>query len=531
MLTRLPLLAALALPACEAPWPEVEPAGPTLRRLTQTQYENAVRDLVGHDIYVPPELEPDFRIHGLTALGSSAVTISPRGVERYEDASYIVAEQAMDAWRRDRLVPCTPADTADADCAAAFFESFGRRAWRRPLTETERDALVQVSMNAAGVLGDFYDGLEFGMAALLQSPDFLLRVELGKPGDDGRRYDAWETASRLSFLFWNSIPDDELLDAAAAGDLDTPDGIDAQAQRLLEHPRAAQGLRAWVTDLLKLDKLDGLAKDPSVFTSITDELGPSAREETLLTYEHVVFTEDADLRSVLTTRTTFLDRTLATLYEVRAPTREGFGRVELPEDGPRVGLLGNASMLALHAHATSTSPTLRGKAIREALLCEKVPAPPGDVDTSIPPADASAPTLRERVQSHLTVPACAACHRTMDLIGLGLENFDGIGKYRTLDNDHPIDASGEVDGAVFQDAAGLAQALHDHEHLVPCMVDQVLRRALGRELGEGEGEAFDALVERFRSHDHRLQPLWLDLVNSPLFLGVGEPSDTVEVTE
>ncbi len=532
MIQRLPMLFGLAILGCQpTSWPEADPGPPALRRLTQGQYENTVHDLFGYDVYVPPDLEPDIRIHGLVALGASVVAISPRGVERYEEAAYIIAEQAMEAWRRPRLVPCEPASVDDADCATEFLETLGRRAWRRPLTDEEVSRLVTVSMGAARTLGDFHEGLEFGIAGLLQSPDFLLRIELGEPGDEGRRYTGWETASRLSFLFWNSGPDDELLDAAERGELTTPAGIDTQALRLIEHPRAKQGLSAWVTDMLRLDLLDGMSKDPSIYVATTDELGSSARTETQMLFEDLVFIEDADMRDVLTTRRTYLDRTLATLYEVRAPARDGFERVDLPEDGPRAGLLGHASVLALHSHATSTSPTLRGKFIREALLCQILPAPPGNVDTSIPPADATAPTLRARVKSHLEVPACRGCHEAMDLVGLALEEFDGIGKHRQLDNGFPIDASGELDGAVYDDALGLAVALRNHERFVPCMVEQVVKRALGRELIDGETEAFDALVDSFRGRDHRLQPLWLDLVQHPMFLTVGDAADVLEVSE
>lgn len=518
-----PLLLAVALAGCQASsWPDVDPGPPTLRRLTQAQYENAVRDLFGHDLFVPPDLEPDFRQSGLVTVGAASVAISPRGVERYESAAYAIAEQAMDPWRRGRVLPCTPASTADAACAEATLARLGRRAWRRPLTSEELDTLVAVSMEAAEVLGDFHEGLQFGLAALLQSPDFLMRVELGEAADGARAYTGWETASRLSFLLWNTLPDDALLDAAAAGELDSPEGVEAQALRLLASPRARLGLRAYVSDLLQLEKLDRLHKDATVFVHMTDALPTSAREETLRLFEDVVFDQDADLRDVLTTRDTFVDRTLATLYEVRAPEREGFGRVTLPDDGERLGLLGHASMLAMHAHATSTSPTLRGIFLRETLLCEEMPDPPGNVDTSIPEASSAFPTLRDRVASHLTVPACAACHEPIDLPGLTLERFDGIGRYRTVENGTDIDDSGELDGTTFRGLPGLAAALRDHPNVVPCMVEHVVDNALGRTHVAGEDAVFDALVERFTLQEHRMQPLLLDLVTSPLFLSVGE---------
>lgn len=504
--------------------PAVEPPAPTLRRITSSQYERIVVDLFGDDITVPPEIEPDVRLSGFIAIGAGAATVSSRGVERYEDAAYQIASEALGPERRDRILACTPADVVDPDCAASFFTSFGKRVWRRPLTDEEVAVLVDISGTAAETVDDFHGGLEFGLATLLQSPDFIFRAELGEADPDagGFRYTAYEMASRLSFLFWDTAPDEELLRAAEAGELLTVDGVDAQADRLLASERSREGVRAWFTDMLELDELDSLNKDPDIFIHMTDTVGESAAEETLLGLEYVVFTDDGDFRDILTTRRTFVNRELAAIYNVRAPSRDGFAETMLPDDQPRVGIMGQASFLAMRAHPVSTSPTLRGLFIRERLLCQLMPDPPSGVDTSIPEPTTVAPTLRDRVAQHLEDPTCASCHQLTDPIGLAFEHFDGIGRYREVENGTPIDASGQLDGITFTDAEGLASTLRNNPAFTPCMVKNLHRYASGHAETDGEDAAIAWLAEVFADRGHRVQPLLLDLVSNDLFRTVGE---------
>lgn len=521
-LARRLVVAALGVAACGETPPEppsVEPQPPVLRRLTQAQYENAVADLFGADVFVPPDLEPDLRLDGLQSLGVSAAAVSPRGVERYEEAAYVIAEQVLADERRAGVLPCQPVAAGDTECVAQIARDLGRRAWRRPLTDAEVDAFVDLYTQAHAVEGDAIASLAYPIAGVLQAPDFLFRPEFGA---DDRRYTDWELASRLSFFLWNSIPDDALLDAAADGRLATRDGVDEQAVRMLADPRARRGLRAWATDLLHLDELDRLNKDPQTFVHMSDQVGPSAREETLRLFERIVFDEDTDFRDILTTRATEVDATLAAIYGVPAPDLEGFAAVEFPASSKRRGLLGQVSFLALNAHPTSTSATKRGKAILETLLCESTPAPPGDVDTSIPEPDPTQPTLRDRIGIHLEVAACAGCHERMDTVGLGLENYDGLGRWREEEAGAAIDVAGALDDIPFQDPEDLSWAVRQHPRFIPCMVDQITRHGLGRELAYEEREAKKWLVQRFQQSGYRLQPLLLDFVTSPLFLNVGE---------
>ncbi len=509
--------------ADRGPVPHVEPPAPVLKRLTQEQYRNALGDLFTQGL-VLPSLEPDEEIDGLFALGAGLTSISPYGVEQYEGAAYDVAEQVMDDPElRAGILGCEPEATVDTACASSALAALARRAWRRPVTEDEVQRLTALADAASETLDDFDDGFEFGIAAVLQSPYFLYRVELGEDdGEGGLRYSDVEMATRLAFFLWNTLPDEELLLAAEAGELTTDAGLEEQVVRMLADDKARQGMRAFFTELYELHQLDEMSKDPNLFVNMSEELGPSAREETLLLLEYLIFDQDADFRELFTTRTTFLDRELAMLYDVPAPSREGFGQTMLPADEGRRGLLGHVSVLAGQSHAVSTSVTLRGLFIRERMLCVNVDPPPADVDASIPEPDADAPTMRERVAVHLEEPFCAGCHQITDPIGLGLENFDGIGRWRLTENGATIDPSGELDGAGFEDAWGLGEALGQHPNLGPCLTEMLMQYSDGQHLDEGEEDLADWHAQGFAASGHSVLWLMQDIALSPGFRRTGE---------
>lgn len=531
----LPMLLTLLLAACapdpdpvvETPLrgdaPAVSPSTPVLKRLTLAQYAHSVHDLLGDELLVPTNLEPDAAVEGLVQLGAGVNALSSYGVDHYEAAAYDVLEQVMASeGLRARLVPCTPTATRDDTCARTALEAFGRRAWRRPLTAAESDRLVGIAGVAADTVGDFHEGFVYGAAAVLQSPNFLYRVELGEDdGAGGRRYTDWEMATRLSYFLWDTTPDDTLLAAAEAGELTTDAGLSAQVDRLLEDERAREGLRTFFGDMLLLYQLDSLNKDPNVFVHMSADVGPSAREETLQGLDWLVFEEDGDYRDVFTTRTTFLDRKLAAIYGVPAPAREGFGMTELPDDGRRRGLLGQASFLALQAHPAGTSVTRRGLFIREVLLCQPMAPPPAGLNTAIPEASEEAPTMRDRVEQHLSDPSCAQCHQFTDIIGLGLENFDGLGGWREEENGVHVDPAGDLDGAPFADAWGLAQLLHDHPDVGPCFAKTMFQYANGQLLEVGEVELLDWHSQGFEEAGHRVRFLLRDIATSPGFRRAG----------
>lgn len=505
------------------PPPPFEPGPQQMRRLTTAQYGNLVRDLVG-DIVVPTSLPPDEVEGGLRAVGATRAGVSSRGVDQYEAAAYVIAEQAMSEERRSELLPCDPTGTVDTACAERFIRRFGRKAWRRPLTTEEINRLVAVADQAALTLDDFYDGLEFAIAAILQSPDFVFRVEVGS---DGRLTD-WEMAERLSFFLWNTGPDEALLDAAASGTLRS-DGLTVHVDRMLADPRLRQGVRAFFDEMLGLEGLNSLSKDPTVFAHVSPDVGPDAREETLRLVEYVVLDEQLDYRELITTRTTFINRKLASIYGVQAPSRDDFGRFEHPEDSLRRGLLGQLSTLALHSHPASSSATLRGAFIRRTLMCGSIPPPPANVDTSVPEPLPGQATLRARVARHLTEPSCAGCHRLMDPLGLALENFDAIGRFRTTDNDEPIDASGELNGILFDDPVDLATTIAESGEYTRCLTRTMYRYATGHEESPDEAEAILSVHDEFTESGFLVLSLMRAVALSRGLSEIGGPRvDTVE---
>ncbi len=517
---------ASAPASLEVPDPVVSPGEPVLHRLTSTQYSNAIHDLLGKDIVIAGPLEPDHSFGGLVAVGSAKATISSWGVEQYERVAYDIASQAMKEPVRSEILNCEPESAVDEICARQTISQLGPKIWRRPLLEEELAELTALTATVSRTLGTFETGMEFAIASMLQSPSFLFRVELGEPDPENagaRRYTAYEMASRLSFFFWNTTPDNTLLSAAESGALLNDEGLTAEIRRLLASPRARQGVRNFFTEMFSLYLLDEMVKDPTIFTHYSAELGESAREETLMMLEKLVFDDETDYREIFTKETAWVDRRLAAIYNVRATSREGFGEITFSRENNRRGLLGQVSMLALHAHSVSSSATLRGKFVRQVLLCDEVPPPPVNVDTALPAPSGNAVTLRDRVQEHLTNPNCATCHLAMDPIGLGLETFDGIGRYREKEHGALIDTHSDVDGIAFDDAWELGAVLRDHPAVPKCLARSMYRYAVGNLESDGELEQIEALAALFANAKFRVRPLMEAVALSKGFRLAKEP--------
>ncbi len=491
------------------------------QRLTVPQYGNTIRDIFGKDINVPTAIEADAALDGFVAIGASVSTISPSGVEKYEKAAFAIAQQVIaDDAHKAVVLQCKPTGPDDMACAKETVTRLGKKLYRRQLTDAETTRLTNIFMQASAALGGFDRGLEYAIAAMLQSPHFLYRPQVGEadPAHAGQlRYTSLEMASRLSYFLWNSTPDDELLAAAEKGDLVNDAALGAQIERMLASARAHEGLRAFVTDWLKLRELDNLNKDPTLFTYYSPDLGPMVREETLRLFEHLVFELDTDVREIMTTRQTFVNTKLASMYMIASPADEGFNLVEFPENSPRVGLLGHASILALHSHPRATSSTLRGKFIREGLLCDTIPPPPANVNTGLPEPSQTARTLRERMQPHLQDPVCKSCHILLDPIGLGLENFDAIGRYRAKEVGAVIDASGDLDGVKFADARALSKGIHDSPKFAPCIVRKVFSYATGFRPADADAATLRTLHWDFRDSGYRMKELLKLVAMSPAF--------------
>ena len=517
------LFAVLALAACGPSEPPIDGGAPALRRLSESEYRQSIADLFGPDIRVAGHFEAERRNDGLLALGAAQGTITRAGLDGYEAMARSIAAQvlapAKEGESRPDPVGCAPAaaDAAGAECARTFLARIGRLAFRRPLSEAELTARVAAAGDAARLRGSFRAGLGDALAGLLASPQFLFRIE--RPAANGREIDAYSKAARLSFLLWDAAPDEALLQAAAGGRLDDRKGRAEEVERLLASPRLEAGVRAFFTDFLGLDAARALDKDPVIYPSFNQTLADDAVEQTLRTVVHHLVTRQGDYRDLFTTRATFMNRVLGQVYAVPVRQRSGWQPFTFAGDDPRAGLLTQIAFTGLHSHPGRSSPTLRGKAIRELLLCQPVPDPPGNVNFALV-QDTANPmyrTARQRLTAHRSDPTCAGCHQVIDPIGLALENFDGLGEFRQDENGTAIDASGDLDGFAFRDPVGLGQAMHDNPATTSCLVQSTWRYAVGRKGGAGEADFVRYLERRFAGDGHRLTGLLRTIANSDAF--------------
>lgn len=504
-----------------------------LRRLNAAQFRTAITETFGHDIEVTGRFEPEVRRAGLLAVGNAQVTVSAAGFEGYEALARNIAEQVVAPERRDRLA-CRPvSDTGpDDQCTAAFIREAGSRLLRRELNAADVEPRVAAAADTAVERGDFYAGLELAAISLLVAPEFLFRVERTEPvaGEPGReRLTADTLAARLSYFLWNAGPDEALRSAAATGELLDEAVLARHADRLLGSPRFEAGARAFFDDLLHLADIEALQKDLVRFPTFSQAVARDAREQTLrLIVDHLLAGE-GDYRELFTTRRSFMTRSLGALYRVPVRSRE-WEAMEFPAGHPRAGLLSHASFLMLHAHAGRSSPTLRGEFLRESLLCETVPPAPADVEFALFNNDQSAEhrTARDRLEVHSTTPSCRGCHLLTDPIGLGLEQFDGIGQHRTTENEAPIDESGDLDGRRFADHVELGAALGDHPRLAPCLVENLYKYAVGRDIVEAEHGLISGITDEFTAAGFRLRAGMRAVALSPGFRTAAPVSAAVE---
>lgn len=510
-----------------------DPSGPfapveaKLRRLTESQLQHAVEDAFGGDANVAVPPEPDVLVEGATSVGSSVSVFSPRGIENLEAIAFDVGKQltANDAVKA-RFASCLTG-TVDESCLRGIATKYGRRLWRRELATAEVDALVTMAQRAGTELQSPVQAVRFLVAGLLQSPEFIYRTEIGAPvaGDATRvRYTDMELASRLAFFLWDGPPDDALLDAAKKGDLASREGLAAQVDRMLADAKSRRGLEAFVDEWLHLPAMKDLTKDTTVYTSFSTDVGPAARQQILLDIERLVFEKKADLRTLFTSRETHVNRKLASLYDVPAPSQTGFALVTLPSDVPRMGLLGTVGVLGYYAHPTGTSPTKRGAFVMEALLCQAVPPPPANVDTSIPEVAGNRRTMRERLIAHQEVPFCAGCHIPIDGIGLTLEGFDSIGRFRKTDNGATLDLTGSIGGIDFTGSEELSELVARHPDFPRCVSKKLMRFAYGHTPKDGEAAEIDALTSSFVASGHRLDALLKSVVLSDSFRIAATPA-------
>jgi hypothetical protein len=491
-----------------------------LHKLTASAFANSLRDLLGTDVPVSP-VEQDLDRDGFYSVGNSTVAVSPAGVAQYEEAigvatAYVFGEAA----RAAAVVACVPTGAGDVECAKSALAKLGRRAFRRPLAEDELSRFVAVFSDIATEAGSALEGMRYAVSALLQSPSFLYRVELGElSAADGNRskFTGYEMASRLSAVLWNSAPDDALLDSASRDELAAPAGVRAQAERMLAMPASRAAVAGFFDDYYDLEHLRRGIKDAAIFPTWSTSLRDSLEQELQNRLSDMIFTQRGDFLSLYDSRDTFVNNEVARHYGLPEVAVDGWRAATLPADSPRVGLLGSGALLAGYSLPQRTSATERGKFVVESLLCKVVPPPPPTVVINLDEtSDPNAPA-RERLASHRANPACAGCHALMDPVGLALENFDSIGQYRTMDKGQVIDASGDLDGVPFNNAAELAGVLRNHPEAAACLARKLYMHAQGRDLVQVDELAIAELSTTFSNGGRHFDRLLVDLVASEAF--------------
>jgi hypothetical protein len=427
---------------------------------------------------------------------------------------------------RRRIFTCTPATAAEeAGCAKKILSSLARRAYRRPVGDADLQTLLDIYEAERGP-GGFEAGIKQGIERMLVSPQFLFRIERQPasvaPGAVFRISDL-ELASRLSFFIWSSIPDDELLDLAARGKLSNRSVLDQQVRRMLRDPRSRALATNFAAQWLYLRDVHAKTPSPRLFPDFDLSLRQAFERETTLFLESV-FREDRSVIDLLSANDTFMNERLARHYGVPNVLGNDFRRVRHPDDSPRrgLGLLGHSSILTITSYANRTSPVLRGKYVLGNLLGAPPAPPPPDIPALATENKDSGKVLpmKEAMAQHRANPACASCHAAMDPIGFALDNFDALGRWRTVDaSGAEIDPSGVLpDGTRFEGVAGLRQVLLSRpEQFVSTLTENLLAYAVGRSLEHYDRPVVRAIVRNSAPRDYRFSELVLGVVNSMPF--------------
>ena len=508
----------LASPACQAPAPGRAP----LRRLSNAEYRNTLTDLLGDT--------PANRALIATATNnfpSETESLGFRNNADYLAVSTLVAQGYVDAAEQfldpiasnGSLLSCTPTPGAEMDCARTFIAHFGKLAFRRPLSadeQTQYEAIFQKSLSAY----DFATAVRSTAFTFLQSPKFLYRVEFGAaPSASTGRPSSYEMANRLSYLFWQSMPDQSLFDAADQNQLSTPAQLEAQARRMLQDPRAAR-LLEYFDEWLGTDALPTtFTRDATLYPNLDPNLVSLLQQETRSFVSDVLSRPDGNLSDLFTAPYTFANAPLAAHYGFSGPTGADF--VKVPAPG-RAGVLTQAMLLA-RDKPTRTSIVRRGLKIRLDVLCELVPAPPPNVNLTLDTTDTANLTQRQRLEQHRVSASCAACHNLMDPVGVVFEGFDAVGRQRTADEQgRPIDTTSTI--ANTQDANGpandptqLGQLLANSEEVKSCYVTKSFRFFYGRDADPADACSLAQLSKSFKGKAYSLSELLVALTQTDAF--------------
>jgi hypothetical protein len=495
----------------------IDPGPAPLQLLSREQYLNTLRDLFSGAGDVSALLAST---EAPSAFGLAQGDVSQVELEDFQKvASTVAAKVVGDKTMLASLVPCTGSDKRA--CARMFLQRFGARAYRAPIPDGA-DIERHLKLYDLGAATSHEHGIELLLSGLLQSPRFLYRVELGTGehvADAAVKLSGHEIAARLSYVFWQSLPDDMLSQAASAGALATREGIAKELERLLAHSKGKLALQKFLEGLLHLEKVAGLVKDKTLFpewqnTALRSAL--TAQAQRFLSY--VLDEQDGSLAALLTSPTVFVNRELGSFYGVTGG--DSFTPMR-PSTGEASGILSLPALLAIEAKTNESSPIYRGRFVRERLLCEQLPAPPANIPK--PPEVQAGVSTRERLRQHEEDLSCSGCHQRLDPVGFGFESFDAIGRYRTDDGGKPVDARGELIGSEdadgrFEGVAELGERLAASTQVEACMARQWFRFALSRFEQKADACAVAQLREAFAAEDSSLHALPAAIIESDAFM-------------
>jgi len=485
--------------------PTAEITRTPLRRLTKFEYANTVKDLLKVDPAPVGDMPVD-EVTGGFSNNAGVLTVSTLHAEKYVLVAEALAKAAVKTL--STLTTCNTTTTGEDACATMFARSFGRRAFRRALTAADEQFLMS-AYNAGKTGGSYAEGIEVMIRAALQSPHFLYRLETTPPAVASAKLvplNQYELATRLSFLLWSVGPDDALLDLAAKNGLAAKADVAAKARDMLKDPRAKVALTDFYNQWIGTNRLDTLSKSTTLFPSYSASVRDAMARELPAFVDHVLWSGDHKLETLLTSPLAFVSGPLAQTYGVTAPANSTTTAqmVTTPAAQGRSGILTQAGFLAVQAHPDQTSPVLRGKFVRTNLMCQPPPPPPVDADIT-PPAATDGATARERFSGHLTAgTSCNNCHQLMDPIGFAFENFDAVGQYRTSEGGKTIDVSGAINAPMDSTLAGtftgvreLATKLAASDQVRDCVATQWFRFSSGRFEEAADGCSLSTLQDAF----------------------------------
>jgi Protein of unknown function (DUF1592)/Protein of unknown function (DUF1588)/Protein of unknown function (DUF1595)/Protein of unknown function (DUF1587) len=486
------------------------------------EYNNVVRDLLGDTTQPANQFGQEVYTNGFDN-GSDSLTVQGTDVLAFQTAAESLAATAVANHLSTLIGGCDT--TQPAQCVNAFLDNFATRAYRRPLTTTEQQRL-QTVYAAGAATGGFQGGVQLMLEAVLQSPSFLYREELGAPDPSlpkgVLRLTDYELASELSFLLTGSLPDATLFTAAQNGTLKTADDIRREATRLLASAEARPALRSFLHQWMATDQVATVNKDSTIYPSFNPALAASMARELDQYFDQILWSGTGSLRELLTSPLSFPDSSLATtVYDVTTPLS---GAQPVMLDGQtRQGILTRAGFLAAHSDVDSSGPVPRGVFVLNSMLCRPPLSPPPNVPPAPPVSGAIAAhqTTRQRFGMHLNQPFCNSCHAAIDGVGFGFEEFDGIGVHRTTENGSPVDTSGNLQGTdvdgPFVGASQLAQKLAGSEEMLGCYIKQAYRYAMGQEEGTSSQAVLAAMQANFGANSH-MTDSFMSLMADPSFV-------------